>query len=889
MYDYLRKGELIMSKEKSLVVDNIQSLEELISSVKEAQRIFSTYSQEQVDKIFTAAALAANKARIPLAKMAVKETGMGIVEDKVIKNHYAAEYIYNAYRDTRTCGVIEEDKAYGIKKIAEPIGVVAAVIPTTNPTSTAIFKTLISLKTRNGIIISPHPRAKESTIAAAKVVLEAAVAAGAPDGIIGWVDVPSLELTNTLMKEADIILATGGPGMVKAAYSSGKPALGVGAGNTPAIIDSTADVILAVNSIIHSKTFDNGMICASEQSVIVDSSIYKQVKEEFTKRGCHFLNKTELDKVRKTIIINGSLNAKIVGQSAYNIGKLSGIEVPEATKILIGEVTSVDLSEEFAHEKLSPVLAMYKAKDFDDAISKAERLIADGGFGHTSSVYINSATENDKLAKFEEAMKTCRILINTPSSQGGIGDLYNFKLAPSLTLGCGSWGGNSVSENVGVKHLINIKTVAERRENMLWFRAPEKVYFKKGCLPVALNEVKTVLGKKKAFIVTDQFLYKNGYTKCVTDKLDELGITHTTFFNVAPDPTLECAIEGTKAINSFEPDCIIAIGGGSAMDAAKIMWVMYEHPEVDFMDMAMRFMDIRKRIYTFPKMGEKAYFIAIPTSSGTGSEVTPFAVITDEKTGIKYPLADYELLPKMAIIDADMCMDQPKGLTAASGIDALTHALEAYASIMATDYTDGLALKAMKNIFEYLPAAYENGPHDAKAREQMATASTMAGMAFANAFLGVCHSMAHKLGAYHHIPHGIANALLITDVMRFNAAEVPAKMGTFSQYAYPHCKERYVECANFLGIAGKNDDEKFENFLKAIEELKDKVGIKKTIKDYGVDEKNFLATLDEMVENAFDDQCTGANPRYPLMSEIKAMYLKAYYGKEVNPEDIKIK
>ena len=879
MYDYLRKGELIMSKEKSLVVDNIQSLEELISSVKEAQRIFSTYSQEQVDKIFTAAALAANKARIPLAKMAVKETGMGIVEDKVIKNHYAAEYIYNAYRDTRTCGVIEEDKAYGIKKIAEPIGVVAAVIPTTNPTSTAIFKTLISLKTRNGIIISPHPRAKESTIAAAKVVLEAAVAAGAPDGIIGWVDVPSLELTNTLMKEADIILATGGPGMVKAAYSSGKPALGVGAGNTPAIIDSTADVILAVNSIIHSKTFDNGMICASEQSVIVDSSIYKQVKEEFTKRGCHFLNKTELDKVRKTIIINGSLNAKIVGQSAYNIGKLSGIEVPEATKILIGEVTSVDLSEEFAHEKLSPVLAMYKAKDFDDAISKAERLIADGGFGHTSSVYINSATENDKLAKFEEAMKTCRILINTPSSQGGIGDLYNFKLAPSLTLGCGSWGGNSVSENVGVKHLINIKTVAERRENMLWFRAPEKVYFKKGCLPVALNEVKTVLGKKKAFIVTDQFLYKNGYTKCVTDKLDELGITHTTFFNVAPDPTLECAIEGTKAINSFEPDCIIAIGGGSAMDAAKIMWVMYEHPEVDFMDMAMRFMDIRKRIYTFPKMGEKAYFIAIPTSSGTGSEVTPFAVITDEKTGIKYPLADYELLPKMAIIDADMCMDQPKGLTAASGIDALTHALEAYASIMATDYTDGLALKAMKNIFEYLPAAYENGPHDAKAREQMATASTMAGMAFANAFLGVCHSMAHKLGAYHHIPHGIANALLITDVMRFNAAEVPAKMGTFSQYAYPHCKERYVECANFLGIAGKNDDEKFENFLKAIEELKDKVGIKKTIKDYGIDEKDFLATLDEMVENAFDDQCTGANPRYPLMSEIKAMYLKAYYAK----------
>ena len=871
------------------IVDTVEALEERLAGVREAQRIFAAYTQEQVDKIFTAAALAANKARIPLAKLAVEETGMGIVEDKVIKNHYASEYIYNAYRDTKTCGVIEEDKAYGIKKVAEPIGVVAAVIPTTNPTSTAIFKTLISLKTRNGIIISPHPRAKKSTIAAAKVVLEAAVAAGAPEGIIGWIDVPSLELTDTLMKEADIILATGGPGMVKAAYSSGKPALGVGAGNTPAIIDESADVILAVNSIIHSKTFDNGMICASEQSVIVDKKVYKAVKEEFAYRGCYFLNKSETEKVRKTIIINGALNAKIVGQKAHTIAALAGVTVPEETKILIGEVTSVDLSEEFAHEKLSPVLAMYKAEDFEDALSKAEHLIADGGFGHTSSLYINVETQADKIAEFSERMKTCRCLINTPSSHGGIGDLYNFKMAPSLTLGCGSWGGNSVSENVGVKHLLNVKTVAERRENMLWFRAPEKVYFKKGCLPVALDELGTVMGKKKAFIVTDQFLYKNGYTKCVTDKLDSLGIMHTTFYNVAPDPTLACAKEGTAAMRLFEPDVIIAIGGGSAMDAAKIMWVMYEHPEVDFMDMAMRFMDIRKRIYTFPKMGEKAYFIAIPTSSGTGSEVTPFAVITDEKTGIKYPLADYELLPKMAIIDADMCMDQPKGLTAASGIDALTHALEAYASIMATDYTDGLALKAMKNIFEYLPAAYENGPHDAKAREQMATASTMAGMAFANAFLGVCHSMAHKLGAYHHIPHGIANALLITDVMRFNAAEVPAKMGTFSQYAYPHCKERYVECANFLGIAGKNDDEKFENFLKAIEELKDKVGIKKTIKDYGVDEKDFLATLDEMVENAFDDQCTGANPRYPLMSEIKAMYLKAYYGKEVNPEDIKTK
>ena len=618
------------------IVDTVEALEERLAGVREAQRIFAAYTQEQVDKIFTAAALAANKARIPLAKLAVEETGMGIVEDKVIKNHYASEYIYNAYRDTKTCGVIEEDKAYGIKKVAEPIGVVAAVIPTTNPTSTAIFKTLISLKTRNGIIISPHPRAKKSTIAAAKVVLEAAVAAGAPEGIIGWIDVPSLELTDTLMKEADIILATGGPGMVKAAYSSGKPALGVGAGNTPAIIDESADVILAVNSIIHSKTFDNGMICASEQSVIVDKKVYKAVKEEFAYRGCYFLNKSETEKVRKTIIINGALNAKIVGQKAHTIAALAGVTVPEETKILIGEVTSVDLSEEFAHEKLSPVLAMYKAEDFEDALSKAEHLIADGGFGHTSSLYINVETQADKIAEFSERMKTCRCLINTPSSHGGIGDLYNFKMAPSLTLGCGSWGGNSVSENVGVKHLLNVKTVAERRENMLWFRAPEKVYFKKGCLPVALDELGTVMGKKKAFIVTDQFLYKNGYTKCVTDKLDSLGIMHTTFYNVAPDPTLACAKEGTAAMRLFEPDVIIAIGGGSAMDAAKIMWVMYEHPEVDFMDMAMRFMDIRKRVYTFPHMGDKAYFIAIPTSSGTGSEVTSFAVITDKHKNKKF-------------------------------------------------------------------------------------------------------------------------------------------------------------------------------------------------------------------------------------------------------------
>lgn len=861
------------------LVDNVDALVAKMAEVREAQRIFSTYTQEQVDKIFLAAATAANQQRIPLAKMAVEETGMGVVEDKVIKNHYAAEYIYNKYRDTQTCGVLERDESAGIMKIAEPIGVIAAVIPTTNPTSTAIFKTLISLKTRNGIIISPHPRAKKSTIAAAKVVLDAAVKAGAPENIIAWIDVPSLELTNEVMRSADIILATGGPGMVKAAYSSGKPALGVGAGNTPAIIDDTADVKLAVNSIIHSKTFDNGMICASEQSVIVLDKVYDQAKKEFADRGCYFLNPEETEKVRKTIIINGALNAKIVGQRAHTIAALAGVNVPEDTKILIGQVESVSIEEEFAHEKLSPVLAMYRAKDFEDAVAKAERLIADGGYGHTSSLYVDAVNHKDKIDMFASKMKTCRILVNTPSSQGGIGDLYNFSLAPSLTLGCGSWGGNSVSENVGVKHLINIKTVAERRENMLWFRAPEKVYFKKGSLPVALAELKNVMNKKRVFIVTDSFLFKNGYTKPITDKLDEMGIVHTTFFDVAPDPTLACAKAGAAAMKDFEPDCIIAIGGGSAMDAGKIMWVMYEHPEVDFMDMAMRFMDIRKRVYTFPHMGDKAYFIAVPTSAGTGSEVTPFAVITDETTGVKYPLADYELLPKMAIIDADMMMNAPKGLTSASGIDALTHALEAYASMMATGYTDGLALQAMKSIFEYLPRAYDNGPNDPVAREKMAEASTMAGMAFANAFLGVCHSMAHKLGAFHHLPHGVANALLITEVMRFNAAATPRKMGTFPQYQYPHTFERYVECAEFVGIKGKTKEEKFENFIAAIEELKAKVGIKKTIKDYGVDEKYFLDTLDDMVEKAFDDQCTGANPRYPLMSEIKEMFLKAYYGK----------
>lgn len=860
------------------LVDTVSALEEKLAALRTAQAKFATYTQEQVDCIFRAAALAANQARIPLAKMAVAETGMGVVEDKVIKNNYAAEYIYNAYKDTKTCGVVEEDKAFGTKRIAEPIGVIAAVIPTTNPTSTAIFKTLISLKTRNAVLISPHPRAKKSTIAAAKIVLDAAVAAGAPKDIIGWIDVPSLELTNTLMQEADLILATGGPGMVRAAYSSGKPALGVGAGNTPAVIDKTADILLAVNSIVHSKTFDNGMICASEQSVIVDDSIYDQVKAEFIKTGCYVLTPEETEKVRKTILINGALNSKIVGQPAAKIAELAGVTVDPRTKVLIGEVESVDLEEEFAHEKLSPVLAMYHAADFADALNKADQLVQDGGYGHTASLYIDTVHERERLDQFAARMKACRIVVNTPSSHGGIGDLYNFNLAPSLTLGCGSWGGNSVSENVGVKHLLNIKTVAERRENMLWFRTPQKVYFKKGCLPVAMRELKQVLGKQKAFVVTDRFLFQSGTIHCITDQLHELGIAYQIFSDVEPDPTLACAKRGAEEMRAFAPDVIIALGGGSAMDAAKIMWVMYEHPEADFMDMAMRFLDIQKRVYTFPTMGEKAYFIAVPTSSGTGSEVTPFAVITDEKTGVKYPLADYALLPNMAIVDTDLMMTQPKGLTAASGIDALVHSLEAYASVMATDFTDGLALRAIQNIFTYLPACYDNGLNEPVAREKMANASTMAGMAFANAFLGVCHSMAHKLGAFHHLPHGVANAVLLTDVMRYNADPRPQKMGTFSQYAYPHTLERYAEVARFLGLSGNSDEELLEQLIAKIEALKERVGIKKTIRDYGVKEEDFLATLDEMVEQAFDDQCTGANPRYPLMSEIKAMYLKAYYG-----------
>ena len=860
------------------LVDTVSALEEKLAALRTAQAKFATYTQEQVDCIFRAAALAANQARIPLAKMAVAETGMGVVEDKVIKNNYAAEYIYNAYKDTKTCGVVEEDKAFGTKRIAEPIGVIAAVIPTTNPTSTAIFKTLISLKTRNAVLISPHPRAKKSTIAAAKIVLDAAVAAGAPKDIIGWIDVPSLELTNTLMQEADLILATGGPGMVRAAYSSGKPALGVGAGNTPAVIDKTADILLAVNSIVHSKTFDNGMICASEQSVIVDDSIYDQVKAEFIKTGCYVLTPEETEKVRKTILINGALNSKIVGQPAAKIAELAGVTVDPRTKVLIGEVESVDLEEEFAHEKLSPVLAMYHAADFADALNKADQLVQDGGYGHTASLYINTVHERERLDQFAARMKACRIVVNTPSSHGGIGDLYNFNLAPSLTLGCGSWGGNSVSENVGVKHLLNIKTVAERRENMLWFRTPQKVYFKKGCLPVAMRELKQVLGKQKAFVVTDRYLFQSGTIHCITDQLHELGIAYQIFSDVEPDPTLACAKRGAEEMRAFAPDVIIALGGGSAMDAAKIMWVMYEHPEADFMDMAMRFLDIRKRVYTFPTMGEKAYFIAVPTSSGTGSEVTPFAVITDEKTGVKYPLADYALLPNMAIVDTDLMMTQPKGLTAASGIDALVHSLEAYASVMATDFTDGLALRAIQNIFTYLPACYDNGLNEPVAREKMANASTMAGMAFANAFLGVCHSMAHKLGAFHHLPHGVANAVLLTDVMRYNADPRPQKMGTFSQYAYPHTLERYAEVARSLGLSGNSNEELLEQLIAKIEALKERVGIKKTIRDYGVKEEDFLATLDEMVEQAFDDQCTGANPRYPLMSEIKAMYLKAYYG-----------
>ena len=856
-------------------VTNVEELMIKIKEVRSAQKKFSTFTQEQVDEIFRQAAMAANNSRIDLAKMAVEETGMGVVEDKVIKNHFASEYIYNQYKDEKTCGIIDVDKSFGITKIAEPIGVVAAIVPTTNPTSTAIFKALISLKTRNGIIFSPHPRSKKSTIAAAKIILDAAVKAGAPKGIIAWIDEPSVELSQVVMRESDIILATGGPGMVKAAYSSGKPAIGVGAGNTPAIIDETAEIKMAVNSILLSKSFDNGVICASEQSVLVMEEIYDEVRKEFSERGAYILKKEEIDKVRKVILTNGSLNPNIVGQSAYKIAEMAGVKVPEETKIIIGEVESVELEEAFSHEKLSPVLAMYKVKTFDEALTKAERLVELGGFGHTSSLYTHRTKSADRIAKFGATMKTGRVIVNMPAAQGAIGDLYNFKLAPSLTLGCGSWGGNSVSENVGVKHLMNVKSVAERRENMLWFRVPEKVYFKYGSLGVALKELKD-MNKKKAFIVTDKILYDLGYVDKVTRVLEEIGVEFKIFYDVEPDPTLAIAKKGASEMEIFKPDTIIALGGGSPMDAAKIMWVMYEHPEVRFEDLAMRFMDIRKRVYPFPKMGEKAMMVSIPTSAGTGSEVTPFAVITDEKTGVKYPLADYELTPDMAIVDAELMMNMPKSLTAASAIDALTHAIEAYVSVLASEFTNGMALESMRLIFKYLPQAYNEGTTNIKAREKMAHASTMAGMAFANSFLGVCHSMAHKLGAEHHVPHGVANAILINEVIRFNAVDNPIKQAAFPQYKYPNAKWRYTRIADYLQLGGNTADEKIELLIKAIDDLKAKVNIPMTISEAGVSKVKFYATLDHMSEQAFDDQCTGANPRYPLISELKQMYINVF-------------
>ncbi len=867
-------------------VTNSQELTERIKQLREAQKKFAAYSQEQVDEIFRQAALAANNARIRLAKMAVEETGMGIVEDKVIKNHFAAEYIYNQYKDLKTCGVIEEDNVFGVTKIAEPIGVVSAIVPTTNPTSTAIFKTLIALKSRNAIIISPHPRAKNSTIEAARTVLEAAVKAGAPEGIIGWIDEPSVELSQQVMAESDIILATGGPGMVKAAYSSGTPALGVGAGNSPAIIDETADIKMAANSILLSKTFDNGVICASEQSIVVVESVYDAVKKELADRGAYVLNADEVVKVRKIVLNDkGALNADMVGHSAYDIAKLAGVEVPKNAKILVAEVSKIGSEEPLSHEKLSPVLAMYKVKDFNEGLEKAEALLAYGGMGHTSILYTNEANK-DRISEFGNRMKTSRTLINMPSSQGAIGDLFNFRLAPSLTLGCGSWGGNSVSENVGPKHLINVKTVARRRENMLWFRVPEKVYFKYGCLPFALEELHD-MGKKKAFIVTDKFLFNFGYTKKITDVLEKNGIQYKVFCDVEPDPTLACAQAGAKEMADFEPDVIIALGGGSAMDAAKIMWVMYEHPEVRFEDLAMRFMDIRKRIYKFPHMGDKAMMVSIATSAGTGSEVTPFAVITDQETGIKYPLADYELTPDMAIVDPELMMTSPKGLTACAGIDVLVHAMEAYVSIMASEFTNGLAIEAIKLVFEYLPLAYSEGTTNVEAREMMANASCMAGMAFSNAFLGVCHSMAHKLGAFHHLPHGMANSLLLTEVVKFNSCNAPTKQAAFAQYKYPNAGSRYAKIADALNLGGNTEEEKIDLLIKAIEELQAKVEMPKSIKAAGVDEEKFYANIDEMVEQAFDDQCTGANPRYPLMSEIKEMYINAFNGKEAAKKDSK--
>lgn len=865
-------------------VTNAQELTARIKQLREAQKKFATYTQEQVDEIFRQAALAANHNRIKLAKLAVEETGMGIVEDKVVKNNFAAEYIYNQYKNMKTCGVLEEDKTSGITKVAEPIGVISAIVPTTNPTSTAIFKCLIALKTRNAIIISPHPRAKNATIEAARIVLEAAVKAGAPEGIIGWIDQPSVELSQNVMRESDIILATGGPAMVKAAYSSGRPALGVGAGNTPAIIDESAHIKMAVNSILLSKTFDNGVICASEQSIIVLEEVYDEVKKELAERGAYILKGEEIDKVR-SIILNekGGLNADMVGQSAYKIAKMAGVNVPESAKVLVGEVTSVELEEPFSHEKLSPVLAMYKAKSFEEALDKADRLIELGGMGHTSVLYTDQLKNRDRVLTFGERMKTARTLINMPAAQGAIGDLFNFKLAPSLTLGCGSWGGNSVSENVGPKHLINVKSIAERRENMLWFRVPEKTYFKYGCLPVALAELGE-MGKKKAFIVTDKVLFEMGYTNKVTEVLEAQGIQYKIFSDVEPDPTLRCARAGAAEMTNFQPDVVISLGGGSAMDAAKIMWVMYEHPEVNFHDLAMTFMDIRKRIYKFPTMGQKAMMVAIATSAGTGSEVTPFAVITDEETGVKYPLADYELTPDMAIVDAELMMTSPKGLTACAGIDVLVHAVEAYVSVMASEYTNGLALEAIRLVFKYLPGAYNEGTTNIKAREKMAHASCMAGMAFSNAFLGINHSMAHKLGAFHHLPHGMANSLVMKEVIKFNATDAPTKQAAFAQYKYPNAAWRYAKIADHLGLDGNTEAEKVELLLKAIDELQNKVNMPKTIKDAGVSEVKFFETLDEMVEQAFDDQCTGANPRYPLMKELKEMYITSYYGENAKNE-----
>ena len=860
-----------------------RELTALLLQVRKAQTEFSVFGQEQVDRIFKAVALKAGELRIPLAELAVEETGMGVMEDKVLKNHYAAEYIYNRYKDEKTCGVVERDEANGYTRIAESIGIAAAVIPTTNPTSTAIFKILLCLKTRNGIVLSPHPRAKRCTVETAKLLLAAAEEAGAPKGIIGWIETPSVALSALLMKEADVILATGGPSMVKAAYSSGKPAIGVGAGNTPALLDESCDIRVAVSSVVHSKTFDNGVICASEQAIIVPKKIYAQVKAEMQTQGCYFLSEQEREKLGAFMFKDGVLNAQIVGQTAKRIAELCGIQVRDETKILVGEVSSTDENEPFSKEKLSPVLAMYQAEDFEDGVDKADALVQGGGMGHTAAIYIDEYGAKERLSAFNARMKTCRILVNTPAAQGGIGDLYNFRLTPSLTLGCGSWGGNSVCENVGISALLNIKTVAERRENMLWFRAPEKVYFKRGCLGLALKELKDEYARKRVFVVTDEYLYKSGIAKRITEELDKQGLAHTEYFEVTPDPTLACVRDGVKRMQAFAPDAVLAVGGGSPMDAAKVMWLLYEHPNAKFEDMALRFMDIRKRAYAFPKMRGKSIFVAVPTTAGTGSEVTPFAVITDENTGHKYPLADYELMPTMAICDVELMLDIPPMLTACAGYDALSHAVEAVASVVASDYTNGLALEAISLLISYLPRAFERGRADLEAREKVANAATMAGMAFANAFLGVCHSMAHKLGARWHLPHGLANALLLGEVMKFNASPAPEKMGTFPQYAYPDCLTRYAKIARYIGCQGEDEEQLFHALLSRLEEIKKRLNLPPTIKAAlgdKVTEQEFLDSVDEMSRDAFDDQCTGANPRYPLIKEIKRLYLNAYYGKE---------